>query len=577
MPVFFSKFSAVLSITLGIYTLWTALNLWQSFHLDLPIRDTLRAMPFVIHVLDQGLLSQPAEEWFAAHSGAHRIAITRLALVVDHAWFAGNNNFIYLLTGLGIITLYGVFLIAFRRTYPKEVALQVFVAGLLLCFLLSHTQTWNMVNPINSSWYVASSSTALSIFLIARKETFPSVSSFLAAYILAVVSALSNFSGVFIFLILPLIIGIRHLSMGLVSAAFSTVFLLLYLHDIPTGSMLTNVLKSGSPSELAANSYDSINTLIHLAKRISLYLGSPLSIEHPRQAAVLVALSIGLLGLGWVSFIRHWIARNPVNAWLEICLTLATLMVATSLATTIGRGGMLDSTAERYQTVVMLYWLCICGLILFYTIKTTTTKPWILPAGNAVCLAILVLLTTNQSYAVLNSAMVAERASRVSALSLMGVSENLNYRLLLYRGGNSALKELDTHFKESNTSYWRDNIYRVNVENTAVCNLVPLELKKSEWPGISTASVRIPTFGPDWRRSIPVSTGAGDVIGYLLRDFSSKVTPLRLNMGKEDRWTGYIRMKNKWNGEIFLHLEQLLFPNAPCRVKTNWNKLSTQQ
>ena len=68
---------------------------WQFYwllHPHLPVRDTWRLLPLVEQALQFGLGSIPLSEWWQTHSGAHRIAITRLLMVLDYSLLDGRNH-----------------------------------------------------------------------------------------------------------------------------------------------------------------------------------------------------------------------------------------------------------------------------------------------------------------------------------------------------------------------------------------------------------------------------------------------------------------------------------------------------
>lgn len=572
LPGFLVRSNAAIALVLGFVFLASALYLWVSFHLHIPIRDTLRLMPFVQDVLERGLFPMNAGDWLAPHSGAHRIAVIRAALVIDHAFFGGQNHFVYLTAWLGIVAMLALLLTAFRRSYPGETPLLVFVFGLCLAFLLSPTQTWNMMNPINSSWYVSLSAAAASVFLVAGSPHPPALSRLFAAYLLAVIAALANFSGVFVLLLLPVLVALRNARLGLFCAAASGMLLFLYLRDINTGPVLKAALDADAMPGWGDRIHRPIERVPAIVSNVCRYLGSPLSLGHPGWATSLVALSFAVLGTGWIALIRGRFLGRPESGWHEITLAIATLALGIALATSLGRGLILEPTTERYQTVVMLYWLCICGLLIAFALKNAAARPWRQVVSTTLCLAILAAFQLDPTFSVRNSAMVAQQASRFSALTMLGASEGLNARLLLFRGQPRALADLDPFFRKRNSGYWRDAGSTVDVKNAVDCAKVIMQLAPSKWPGILVATARITGFRSRFSRQVTVLNAGGEVAGYLMRDFSVRVSPWRLLAGNEDHWKGYVRSDALTDDGVYLHGGVTPFTTTACRPLISWEK-----
>ena len=565
-PKHLLRLNALIAIGLGTYSLLTALYLWMSFHVHIPIRDTLRVMPLVQTALEQGFFSVSASDWFAAHAGAHRVTLIRAAMVIDHTWFGGQNHFIYMLAWFGRAALFLVFFFAFRQSYRGENTLLLFISGLSLAFMLSHTQTIIMIHPMGNTWYFALSASAVSIFLIVRNTRAPSWPGLLVTYLVALIAGLSNFSGIFIFLLLPVLIGLRDARKGLLSAVITSVLLFLYTTDMSTGSTVDSVLESNSLSEAGNHLSRLIAKVTYILSQVCLYLGSPLSIDYPRLATMLVVISFLVLGAGWTLLLRARHSLQHVNAWFETNLAMATLSLGVAIATCMGRALILEPTAERYQTVVMFYWLCICGTFLSLAFQANKPLSWCQPISTSACLAIFLVLTTIPTPSLQDAAKVAEKANAVSTLTVMGVKKNLDYRRLLIRGQPDALAKLDPHFRKYNSSYWLDVMWKLDMESPPNCTRVSIQITPSEWPDIFIVRGRIRDFGSKWYRQIPLFNSRGELIGYLFRDFTEKVTPARMITGAEDRWKGYIRLDEAFASEVYLHYRKSVFSGDVCRL-----------
>ncbi len=223
---------ALFTVLAGLLLLLLNLYLWWRFHVHLPMHDTAHILPLAQEALEHGVTSIVLDDWFAMHAGAHRIAITRLLMVLDFRYFSGQNHLIFASAWLSMLALLLLYAAAFRRSYREARVLWIFVVGLILVSLNSPTQFWNIINPINSSWYVVFTSSALAIWLIANKPAAPTFVTIAAAYLLATIGAFSNFAGVLVWLLLPVLIAVRSIRVGMFTALFSVLITWLYLSGV---------------------------------------------------------------------------------------------------------------------------------------------------------------------------------------------------------------------------------------------------------------------------------------------------------------------------------------------------------
>lgn len=218
LPSMIARFNLAFSVTvflLGLVSLLLSLTGWSGVSLD---------------------------EWLAPHSGAHRIFVTRFLMVFDYAYLGGKNTSIYLSVWSSVVVLLLVYIRAARTSCSGLQGAHVFVAGLALIYICSPTQYWNIVNPINASWYVAFAASAASVWILiscgkelSARMAFPACS-------LSAVAALSNFSGLLCCLMLPVIV-LYHRSRNCAWVVlFSVVFVLLYMRGIESG--IANLGKS---------------------------------------------------------------------------------------------------------------------------------------------------------------------------------------------------------------------------------------------------------------------------------------------------------------------------------------------
>ncbi len=204
-----ARFNLAFSITvflLGLVSLLVSLTVWYRYHVQIPIKDTLDLLTLVTSAMEKGWSGVSLEEWLAPHSGAHRIFITRLLMVFDYAHLGGKNILIYLSLWSSIAVLLLAYIAAARTTLSRVQGAYFFIAGLALIYICSPTQYWNIVNPINASWYVAFAASAASVLILTACGKDLSVRMAFLACCLSAVAALSNFSGLLCCLMIPVIV-----------------------------------------------------------------------------------------------------------------------------------------------------------------------------------------------------------------------------------------------------------------------------------------------------------------------------------------------------------------------------------
>lgn len=570
------KLIAMLAVLSGICLFLTSLYFWLRFHIHIPRFDTVYQLQLVQKILEDGFWSATLEDWLAPHAVAHRIAITRLLMVVDYRYFSGQNHLIYVSAWLSIITILQVYARAFRQSYPSETTLLVLVAGLALIFLTSHTQFFNLINPINSSWYVALAASALAIWLIVSRPAPPTALHFATAYLLAIVAALSCFAGVIVWLLLPVLIALRSTRAGLIAVLLSGLFLVLYLHGISpdTAGLLKHpdfieaVRKSGVEKPTFFEYW--LKRCTSILTKTCTYLGSPLSIDHPQLANQAVIISLLAIIAGWLKLLmRRFSGRYQYNAWFELTLTMATICLGVAISTQIGRIVFSEPTADRYQTVVMVYWLSVCGLVLILGLKEGAWMPLLRFASTTLCLGVAALLLLTSSSSIVRSVKLAEAGNRISVLGMLGVSDKtVNSPLLLLALDNrDYFTEYKDFFKRNKVAYMANTIRQIDFETSTDCAHVKLTVKPSRWPGIYLVTGSIGGHWSKWYRQIPVSTDQGNVIGHLFPVHKDKLTVESLLLRRKSNWEGYFSASANSKQPIYIHYQSSSFARLSCRIK----------
>lgn len=576
------KLVALLTLGFGVALLLHNLFLWLHFRVHIPVTDQAYILPLVQSVVENGFFSVSINEWISPASGAHRIAVTRLLMSFDYLFLDGQNYLLYFATWASILILLLVMLNAFKKSFWPEKTLIVFVAGITLAFLSSRSQLWNVVNPINSSWYITFAAGALSFTCITSIATPPSLWRFAIAYLMAVIASFSTFAGVIVWLILPIFIAIRSLSAGAVAALISTLYIALYLSGISTDTdQFSGELASELAKHLPSEPISLVDQTLHLVgavfKNTLVFLGSPLSITHPLMANCLVVASLVILSISWLALLVSWRAgRQSLNAWMQLNLAIATLCLGTATAANMGRVILSTPAADRYQTVVMMYWLGICGLILGFGVVRCREKPLRLLGYMMLCVTVPIVFLANPSFPITTSAKLSEAANRASVLDAFGVPGKYLY-LSAWRSGY--LNDFHTFFEINKLAHRASEVPQIPIGDSIIeCPNVQLSIAPTKWPGVVFASARVEDLWVNWHRKLPISTAQGDVLGYLFPSFEG--TRARGRERTTNQTTGFLRRTSIWTGyldstinsseRVHLHYRSFTQADLSCDLVVSW-------
>ncbi len=553
---------ALFAVLAGSVLLLFNVYLWWRFHVHIPMHDTAHLLPLVEDALDQGFTSITLHDWIAMHAGVHRIAITRLLMFADFRFFAGQNHLIFASAWLSMLALLLLYAAAFRRSYREANVLLLFVVGLVLVFMNSPTQFWNIINPINSSWYVAFTASALASWLIARTPAPPTLPAIAAAYSVAAIGAFSCFAGVLVWLLLPALIAVRSIRLGILTALISVLLVWLYLSGV--------ALDFGSQNDAADMQQLNLSLLqqgVAIVTRAGEYLGSPLSIEQPRLANLLVLFSFVPISIGWLLLLTQDLTgRYRHNVWFELTLTMASLCLGVALATQMGREFLWQPTAERYQNVVMLYWLNVCGLLLYFALQARNRAVVWQCSATVVCATIAVLLLTPTSDSVNRAVRDAGRVKETAVLGTLGVSDKWLNRRILNRESRDYFTDFSEFFARYNVVYMADKTQRLDIVAPRRCGQIKFKVEPSKWPGIYKLSGTINDYSSKWYRQIPVATNAGEVMGALFPVYNEKLTVTHLLLQKDSRWEGYFRRPARSDRNVYLYYRSPPLQKISCAV-----------
>ena len=569
---------AVLTFTAGTFFFLLNIDMWVRYHINIPSNDAILQIPLIASALEHGIWSTNLQDWFSIHAGAHRIALIRTLMFVDYRFFAGYGYVSYAVAWLSIALLLVVYTRAFKQTYRSETALLIFSTGLALLFLSSHTQFVNLIQIVNTTWYMALGASALAIHMITKTSAPPTVFVFSVAYVLAIIAGLTNFGGVIVWLLLPLVIAMRSMSIGLIGALCSSVLLALYLPGIASND--TSFINSSLPVEtLTALDLQPLtlleqlkNHVVYMFSQTYIGLGSPASQHHPLVSKIAVSASLLLIICGWLKVLTSkFFGRYRHNAWFELALVMATLCLGIVLSTYMERNHLRTPLLERYQTIVMVYWLSVCNILLGFALAANSHKPSWRLISTLCCVGITAFLLADPGHLVHNQSAHAKRlmAERISVLRSLGIPDADVYQPLLRFGQKRGMsgEQLNTFLSKRHQVRHVANANRLSgFQVSRDCPDVDLKAKPSRWPGISMATGHIDNNSAVRHRQIPISNDQGSIIGYMFP--ANRTDVVSMLVQRKVSWEGYF-IDSAYQDIVYLHYGSSLFTRASCRIKTD--------
>jgi len=383
------------SLLAGLLSLLFSGLFWARFHVDIPVEDSLILLPLVQSVVETGWSSVSFQEWIAPHSAAHRIAVGRVLTAIEYKYLWGENTLSYLASWLSIGALCYLYSSITRLSKPQYAALGYFMLGMAMIYTCSYTQTRNIISHINSLWYISAACTAFSLYLFVSPKEKLTLLRASGACLFAIIASYSTFLGIIGCLVLVLLAIQSRSKHALWICVLMLTFVMLYMTDIRT---MAGMAMETAPQTSA---YDILASYIQLLIDFRTlfidftvaFLSSPLS-ESPTLLSYLYVIpSIFLVLYSWGVLAIHWyFGEARSDAPQRFFLAMATVFLGTAIASSLGRAGFNPPTDARYQTIVMLYWLSIGGLLL-YSLPGRQT-PWIRTA----CMTLVLLMPVGLLY-----------------------------------------------------------------------------------------------------------------------------------------------------------------------------------
>lgn len=376
----FSLSLSLLALVAGAGSVWMSMLVWMRFHIEIPVRDVAVLLPFIRTAVQDGLASVPVSDWFALHSGAHRIAIGRVIGYLDYAFFSGKNMAFYVSAAASMLVMAYVFCRVALDSSKQDWARSLLVVGVVFLFLCSPLQYWNYIEPLCATWFYSAMFSALALWLLIQRGRGLTPAAAITVGVLCAGAALSNFSGLILCLLLPVLALLLRSPYWLHLAFSLGLFSVAYLYglqtdhsnpDINSDRFLTEMARviGENPEILQGNrpGPDILGVIETIVRSMLLHLGFPLS-KYARFAGALLTLSsLLVLGWFWLSLAAGWFRRRsiahipPASLFF---LAMATFQVAISASIWFGRAAVNHPFAPRYQGITAVYWLSFFLLVL---------------------------------------------------------------------------------------------------------------------------------------------------------------------------------------------------------------------
>ncbi len=573
-------------LTLGVLLLGIGMALlsvvvWLRFHVEIPADDIVEFLPSVKIGVVEGWRGIPLDNWLAAMGSAHRIVVTRLLVLVDYTFWGGKNYAIFLSTWVSIALLFVVYLRASADQVSTDRTAHYFIAGISLIFLFTPSQYYNLVKPINASWYVAAASSAVSVWTIISAGRNLSFGRAVFAFLFAAIAAFSNFFGVLTCLILPVVALYQRSRLWIVLLLLSMAFLLPYLQGIradvtinpDTYNQMVAAAITKNPEILASIPQSPASTSESparwlgwlpkpqaIARRIVRQLGTPLSIKHPVFASLAVIGSVLLLGFFWLKLAIDWyFRRDPAARSVQFYLAMATICLGVSCAIWIGRVVLRAPQAERYQTIVMMYWLSITCLIYCSALRADNQRKRLLVMFLAASIPVLFIWDTLDA-SMSGISRFVNRAGKEQVLGRLAVED-------------TTLSPIARERVRSNYEFLRSYGYRppeIQADILAsarisgeFCKGINLATGTTELPGVQSVVLNFEPTGKPFLTSLELHGGGGEV-----GSFYPKVPPsFQLRSILFNQWYGYYRGDVQTSSPVVLVSHSLFDEPSYCVLR----------
>ena len=553
------------------FLVWTLL-IWFRYHPHLPWRDTVLLLSTVAPVVDNGFSLESLRAWLEPHYGAHRIFLPRALVALDVAFFKGQNHLPMAVAWASLLLIPGVFWWFARRHFSGNREIAALVLGLAVLYLFSPLHVWNLANPVNTSWHLTMVFSTLAFAVLLDKSGQPRGWQWLLAYLLASLAALSTFGGVVTWLLLPGIALLSRSPLAFPVLLTSVVLAALYCQNLFSDAFMRAVWSMGTPETVAkiqqeAHAALAANNPWMIARRAIRYLTWPLSASHTWLAGMLSAASLGLLMVTWFRVVRRGLGGGErYSRWVELCLLATTLCAGIAVSTQLGRimtysNHIHGPSQERYQTVVLLYWFSVSGLILAASAALPVVKRLL------ACLACVLLALVMT--APLGGYLKEEIGSLELAADLYLKGERAHLRDP--PDGKWISTILQRVFRFDAFLAQRELAYRVPaippIEDSAGKLCAPgkfqWQVENTERPTVQTITLHLQGLEAWTAREI-ILFHQQHLVGRLYPEHRGDYTPLALLAKQHNQWRGLLEPPAAGSGSFRVVVKTLFGPRPVC-------------
>ena len=555
------------------FLVWTLL-IWYRYHPHLPWRDTVLLLSTVAPVVDNGFSLESLRAWLEPHYGAHRIFLPRALVALDVAFFRGQNHLPMAAAWVCMLVIVGIFWWFARRRFIGNWEISALVLFLIVLYLFSPLHVWNLANPVNTSWHLAMTFSILAFAVLLDKSGQPGGWHWLLAYLLASLAALSTFGGVITWLLLPGIALLSRSPLTFPVLLMSVVLAALYCQNLYSDAFVHAIWSLGAPETVAKIQQDAhaalaANTPWMIARKTVRFLTWPLSASHTWLSGMLSAASLGLLIVTWFRVVRRVLGGGArYSRWVELCLLATTLCAGIAVSTQLGRiliypNDIHGPSQERYQTVVLMYWLSISGLILAASAALPVAKRLL---AHLACVLLALVMT-----APLGGYLKEEIGSLEFAADFYLKGERAHLRDP--PDGKWISTILQRVFRFDAFLAQRELAYRVPaippIEDSAGRLCAPGKFKwqveNTERPAVRTITLSLLELEAWTTREI-ILFHQQHLVGRLYPEHRGDYTPLALLEKQHNQWRGLLEPPAAGSGPLQVVVKTLFGPRPVCTL-----------
>ena len=553
--------------------LWTLL-IWYRYHPHLPWRDTVLLLSTVAPAVDNGFSLESLLAWLEPHYGAHRLFLPRALVALDVAFFKGQNHLPMAAAWVCLLVIVGIFWWFARRRFTGNWEISALVLGLIVLYLFSPLHVWNLANPVNTSWHLTMAFSTLAFAVLLDKSGQPGGWQWLLAYFLASLAALSTFGGVVTWLLLPGIALLSRSPLTFPMLLTSVALAALYSQNLFSDAFIGAVWSQGTPEVVAKIRQEAIaaaaaNTPWMIARKTIRFLTWPLSASHTWLAGMLSAASLGLLMVTWFRVVRRSLGGGErYSRWVELCLLAATLCAGIAVATQLGRilirpNTIIGPSQERYQTVVLLYWFSVSGLILVASAALPVVKRLL---AYLACVLLALVMT-----APLGGYLKEEIGSLELAADLYLKGERAHLRDRPDGKWISSLLQrvfrLDAFLTQRELAYQVPAIPPIEDSAGKLCapGKFHWQVENTERPAVQTITLHLQGLEAWTAREI-ILFHRQHLVGRLYPEHRGDYTPLALLAKQHNQWRGLLEPPAAGSGPLRVVVKTLFGPRPVCTL-----------